>query len=181
MNKDDVIHDRIINYVERYGIIDINFDDEDNYYYFFLVLKETKPTKITDELNMSFYNFRITYIIIETLSHLNNIDYYFHDEIITENKIKDGSQLIIDILNNNYANTKYNFTIKVIKQYHWNSNLIESIKNYNLFPYLERIHPKKIGFCNKKFEESAYIIYDEMCKLQMTWIGIVAKASILHK
>jgi hypothetical protein len=181
MDKDDVIHDRIINCVKYYGIYEADSDLEyEESYYCFLFLKKTKPTKITHKSDMSSYNFGIYYFIIKKLIYLNlNID--LHTKYITKMKIK-TLKLIIDILNNNYANIRYNFTIEVvIKQYHWNSELIESIKNYNLFPYLERIHPKKIGFSYKKFEESAYIIYDEMRKLQMAWIGVVAKASILHK
>jgi len=180
MDKDDVIHDRIINCVKYYGIYEADSDLEyEESYYCFLFLKKTKPTKITHKASIMQYNFGIYYFIIKKLIHLNLcID--LHTKYITKMKIK-TLKLIIDILNNNYANIRYNFTIEVIKQYHWNLELIESIKKYNLFPYLERIHPKKIGFSYKKFEESAYIIYDEMRKLQMAWIGVVAKASILHK
>jgi len=180
MDKDDIIHYRIIAFIEKYHIngeyLDENYSCYRHYRYFFME-KEIKPTKIKGKIDASRYNSCIYYFIIEILSYLNIIDYYFHDEYAIENKIKEGSQLIIDILNNNYTNIRYNFTVEVIKQYHWNQKLIKSIKKYNLFPHLERIHPEKIGFCNKIYEKSAYIIYNEIRELQiMAWISAIIKA-----
>lgn len=169
MDKDDIIHDRIVAFIKKYNIYNFNNkynQNYDNYAYFYIGNK--KPTKIIAINDMYCYNLGISSFIKICLFYFNN-----EDKIILR-------QLIIDILNNDYASIRYDFTIEVLlnDDCNWCFNLIQSLKDYNLLSYLERIHPKKLKPLSlfKYQEEQAYINYNEICELQMTWIMTVIKA-----
>jgi hypothetical protein len=167
MDKDDIIHERIIAFIEKYNK---NKHGYDSHYY---VIKRLKPSEIKEmekmvkiNLNNKYNNMGICPFIFHYLIYLkdNNEKEIFH-------------QLVIDILNNNYAHIKYDFTIEMmIDSYLYGKTIIRCLKDYNLLSYLGRIHPTKIKLKYKGQEENAYYMYDEMCDLQMTWIKAVIKA-----
>jgi len=170
MDKDDIIHDRIIAFIEKYNIHQ-GPNKYDSYYH---CIKKAKPSEMKEmekmvEMKMTYnYNIGICKFICRYLI-------FFH-----KNEKGIFCQLVIYILNNNYANIEYDFTIEIIKDSSFHGTKITKLlKNYNLLSYLGRIHPTKIEFKQKIQVETAYYMYNEMCDLQTSWIGAVIKAGVL--
>jgi len=130
---------------------------------------------ISDEIEILYYN----YVIIKSiLIMINNIDtttiWSINDYkyISLKRYEREFTNLLLELLINNWQNIRYDFTIYIIHLECY-MPVIRYLEKHGLIYLLSRINPKKL-------HDDGYVakyIYNQKLTLQMAWMGAIAKAS----
>jgi len=137
-----------------------------------------KKNIISEEYKKYVCSFLVLYIIL--LTEFKTKDF----KNIKIKRLKEGEpkflQILSNILQNNYGNIRYNFTMELINHYNTDEIILYLITN-GFISYLEKINPEKerFNFRQREFIEliSAEKIKDEKLKLRWTWMGVIMAAN----
>lgn len=153
------------------------------YPYYFSYFKDKNRKK--EFITYYGYEFdRYNYIIIHNIIiYIQTLDTNFPCNFI---KLKEYEpiflKLLSDILINNANDISKDLTIFIILRQAFESNFVfEYLVKHGFIYLFAKVNPKKITYLDYPGQrKAAECIYDIKLTLQMSWIGVIAKADLIH-